>query len=424
MRCGVPLAPDSRDSELTVRVLVLTNIYPPHHYGGYELACEMVVERWRAAGHEVEVATGNHLVEGVATGEEPGVMRGLHFYWSDHELLRPSPLRRLAWERENLRRWRSLLDRFRPDVVSVWNHGTMSYALLAEVEERGIPMVLVVADQWLCWGPDYDRWTSMFQRHGPAGRLLGWAVRRLTGIPTDYPDLGSTAVALYASDWLRQEAERSSRFRFERSTVVPWGIDPDLFPAVDREPHPFRWQLVLVGRLDERKGALSAVRAMTELPEATLRLVGPATAAQRAALDRVIGEVGVGDRVVVEQVPPAEVGQRYLDADVALFPSEWNEPFGLVGLEAMACGVPLVATGTGGSADYLRHGENALLVPPGDPGAIAAAVRRLAGDAPLRRRLVEQGLETARRYTSTAMADELERWHEAVQRSVAGPGPC
>jgi glycosyltransferase involved in cell wall biosynthesis len=117
------------------------------------------------------------------------------------------------------------------------------------------------------------------------------------------------------------------------------------------------------------------------------------------------------------------VRSRYLAADVALFPSEWAEPFGLVGLEAMACATPLVATGTGGSGEYLRHEVNALVVAPGDPAALAAAVRRLAGDAALRRRLVASGRRTASRFTAGAMADELEAWHAAAAARFAGGAP-
>src|SRR5699024_2367511 len=75
------------DLHLPMRILVLTNLYPPHHYGGYELACRAAVEDWRARGHEVEVITGDHRVRGVAEAEPPGGTRRLRFYWADHELV-------------------------------------------------------------------------------------------------------------------------------------------------------------------------------------------------------------------------------------------------------------------------------------------------------------------------------------------------
>jgi phosphatidylinositol alpha-1,6-mannosyltransferase len=100
--------------------------------------------------------------------------------------------------------------------------------------------------------------------------------------------------------------------------------------------------------------------------------------------------------------------------DALLFPVRWAEPWGLVPLEAMAAGTPVVASGRGGSGEYLRDGENSLIFDPdGGPGALAAAVKRLAGDAAMRARLVEGGRATAGaldpRGFETAVAEELER---------------
>lgn len=398
-----------------MRILVLTNIFPPHHYGGYELACEWVVNRWRAQGHQVEVVTGDHRRDGVEDRPEPNVTRGLRFYWRDHALVSPGIRRRFAWERHNRRLLGAVLDRLQPEVLSVWNHGTMSYGLLTSAQERGIPMALVVADDWLCWGPAYDRWTSIFEHRGAPGRAVGTAVARLTGVPTRWPDLAERTVVLWASTWLRDRAATSSPFRFRRQAVVPWGIDLERFPLTPPRERDFGWRLVLVGRVEERKGTFTAVRALEFLPDrATLDIVGPATPEDRRRLDSLVAELGLGERVRVIEVEPSQVREHYVAADVALFPSEWGEPFGLVGLEAMACGTPLVATGTGGSADYLRDGSNALLVPVGDPARIASAVRRLAEDPPLRRGLVEAGRSTAEAHSAATMADRLLGHHEEL----------
>ncbi len=96
-------------------------------------------------------------------------------------------------------------------------------------------------------------------------------------------------------------------------------------------------------------------------------------------------------------------------SDVLLFPGRWEEPWGLVPLEAMACGCPVVATGRGGSREYLEDGYNCLLV-PGQPEALARAVRRLSDDPALRERLRAGGLATAPRYTEDAFNRSVE-WH-------------
>ena len=407
-----------------MRAIVLTNLYPPHHYGGYELLCRDTVSGWRARGHDVIVVCSDHRIAGVADGDEPDIERKLKFYWRDFELLRPPPHQRFAIERSNHTNWTSILDRVQPDVVSVWNYGMFGYPVLAEVVRRNIPMVLVIGDLWPCWGPSFDRWTSMFTR-GRARHLAGQLVERLTGIATTLPDLGSHATVLPASEWLRGRIERDSPFHFRHLEVVPHGFSTRDFPIVD--PHdrantPFGWRLLLPGRLDDRKGWRTAVRALASLPEATLTLAGGGEAREIAAVRAVADAVGVADRVEHVVVERAEMAALYCGADVVLFPSEWNEPFGIVGLEAMACAVPVVATGTGGSGEYLAHESNCLLFEKGDPDALAAAVRRLAGDSPLRQRLLDAGHATAEAYRAETTVRALEARHVAASAARAKDG--
>ena len=405
-----------------MRAVVLTNLYPPHHYGGYELLCQDTVTGWRAAGHDVTVACSDHRVAGVADGDEPDVERTLKFYWRDFQLLRPAPRERFAMERSNHLRWTNILDRVQPDVVSVWNYGMFGYPVLAEVVRRAIPLVLVIGDLWPCWGPSFDRWTTMFTR-GPTRRLAGRLVERFTGIATTLPDLGAHSIVLPASEWLRGRLERDSPFHFERLEVIPHGFSTRDFPILDprdRAEDPFGWRLLLPGRLDDRKGWRTAVRALESLPNATLTLAGGGEAREVAAVRAVAEAVGAGDRVEHVVVERVEMSALYRAADVVLFPSEWNEPFGIVGLEAMACAVPVVATGTGGSGEYLTHESNCLLFEKGDPEALAVAVRRLAGDAALRQRLVDAGHATAEAYRAETTVRALEERHVAA--SLEGRG--
>jgi glycosyltransferase involved in cell wall biosynthesis len=131
-------------------------------------------------------------------------------------------------------------------------------------------------------------------------------------------------------------------------------------------------------------------------------------------LELLARELGVAGRIRWTQCDRSELAGHYGSADALIFPSTGNEAFGLVPLEAMACGTPVVATGVGGSAEFLSGEENCLLVRPDTPADIAAALRRLAADHGLRRRLAARGIETAGQFSVDLQAAALEEAHLAV----------
>lgn len=405
------------------RILVLSNMYPPHHYGGYELSCRDVMGRLRNRGHEVSVLTTTMRVPGVADDlAEPGngVRRELAFYWEDHKILNPPLRRRIQMERDNQRALRRAIETFSPEVVSAWNMGAMSLGLLTAVVDAGIPLVLNICDLWPLYGPRMDAWTRLY-----LGRpRLGAFIRRRTGLPTTLADLGPRAAFLFVSDWIRETIERSSMWRPRWSSVVYSGIDPQDFPPAPAEPRPWRWRLLSVGRIDERKGIHVAIEALSLLPdEATLDIYGEGDSTYLERLRRLARDQGVEHRLHFGVTPRTELKERYREADVLVFPTLWDEPFGLVPVEAMACGTPVVATGTGGSGEFLVDSENCLRVPPGDHAALARSIRRLATDASLRTRLLHGGKRTAEELTVDRLTDVLESWHVAATEGFSSNVP-
>ena len=396
------------------RILVLTNMYPPHHLGGYELSCRDVVERMRAHGHEITVLTTTMRLPGVDDAPDEragGILRDLAFYWDDHRIVNPSIPGRIGLERRNQRALQDALERARPDVVSAWNMGAMSLGLLTTVLERDLPVVLNVCDEWPVYGPTVDAWSRPLVRRPVLARV----VRRLTGLPAAPPDLGERAVFLFISDMIRRRVEERSPWKPRTWSIVYNGIDRRDFPPAPDEERPWRWQLLYAGRIDERKGIHIAVEALRALPpEATLEIDGRGDDTYLRRLRDLVARLGLGDRVRFAASTRTALRERYRAADAVVFPTLWAEPFGLVPVEAMSCRTPVVATGTGGSGEFLLDQINCIIVPPGDPEALAAAVRRLAGDAGLRARLVERGLETADILDVEHFAEVTEAWHVAV----------
>ncbi|MFJ4775689.1 glycosyltransferase [Streptomyces sp. NPDC088762] len=210
----------------------------------------------------------------------------------------------------------------------------------------------------------------------------------------------------------------------DKADVVPCGVDTDRFrpdgPVAERGTR-HRYRLLQIGRLVPRKGAAVSIAALARLPEAELVIAGGPDA---ACLDRdpevrrlrdIARGAGVADRVrFLGAVPCAEVPAVMRSADVVLCPADY-EPFGIVPLEAMACGRPVVASAVGGQLDTVVDRGTGRLVPPGDPGALAGAVAELLADAPLREAYGNAGRRrVTSRYGWAHVASATERAYRSA----------
>jgi glycosyltransferase involved in cell wall biosynthesis len=374
---------------MTLRVLSVGNLYPPHYAGGYELMWHGWVEHMRATGHAVRVLASDERT-GATGPDDPDVHRELLRYWHSGGARRLTLRERLALERANAATLRRHLHDFRPDVVTWWGMGGMALSVIEQVRRAGVPAVAFVMDDWLSYQPPGDAWLRLF---APRPRL-GRVVERVTGIPTRV-DFAHAATYVFVSETLRRQGPSLPRTAVEPSGVDDAFIDP-------RPPRPWSWRLLSVGRIDPRKGVATAIEALVELPEATLTVAGSGPEPLLADLRALAERLGVAHRVeLVGAVARPDLPALYEAHDAVVFPVIWEEPWGLVPLEGMALGRPVTASGRGGSSEYLRDGENCLLHTAEDPTSIAAAVRRLAADEALRERLLVGGLRAASHYTES-----------------------
>lgn len=237
---------------------------------------------------------------------------------------------------------------------------------------------------------------------------------------------------LVVSEFWRRELRRDYGVD---AVVVPNGVDagrfhrspgaPDLRRRVGADG---RFVFLTVGGIEPRKGSLELFEAAARLkaglsPPPLLVIVGghsfqDHTPYRRRALGRArrLGLEEGEDWTILGTVPDEDLPAWYWSADAFVLPSV-KEGWGLAVLEAMAAGLPVVATDIPVFREYLTDGEAAVLVPPGDAPALAAAMRRLATDASLRRRLAESGPAVASRFSWAASAAV----HADLYRRVAAP---
>jgi D-inositol-3-phosphate glycosyltransferase len=231
----------------------------------------------------------------------------------------------------------------------------------------------------------------------------------------------------------------------DRIYVVPCGVDCEHFcpgpqeaslPPIPRCAGAAR--VVTLGRLVPRKGFGTVIAAMAGVPDAELIVAGGPDQAQLDdepemwRLRKIAAESGVANRVTFTgRVAHQDVPALLRSADVVVT-DPWYEPFGIVPLEAMACGVPVIASAVGGHLDTVTDGVTGLLVPPRDPQALAERIRHLLDQPARRRELGAAGVTRARsRYSWARIAAETEAVYATLAEgrpsgadvaAAAGPG--
>ena len=272
----------------------------------------------------------------------------------------------------------------------------------------------------------------------PAGfALLGHAHRLLRDMDEIFVEMrdwadgvrGQVRVCANISaitQFLPREIAQFLRRYPEKCRIIHYGLNLDRFAATPEiEAQAAAWKarydhrplLLFVGRLRHYKGVNVLIEAMQQLPQATALIVGIGPMAEE--WQQQAQAAGLNDRVhFLGEQPDAAVLPLYHAADIFVLPSTNRaETFGIVQLEAMACGCPVISTELGTGTSYVNQNEvTGLVVPSNDAPALAAAVRRLLADPSLRARMGAAGLQRAHTEFSigTMLDRTLDFYHEAL----------
>jgi phosphatidyl-myo-inositol dimannoside synthase len=344
--------------------------------------------------------------------------------WRDHDQTCGYPIQRIALVRPRLRAWEPSAHRLgrlaREDVPLF---GQLCWRVLRLVRRRGVKVVCLGDLDTNGWLIPYARRvaslkTILYTHGDEVSTNAVW--RGQMGRRRRYLRAADAIVAVsqYAKNILIE------RYGVARSKIelIPNGVDTVKFVAsskpaalIDRFGITDKLILLTIARLVERKGvdialqALPAVRA--RVPNTHLLVVGEGPFLDQ--LKRIAAEQGVADAVTfVGAVPHNETPGYYAAGDIFIMPNRRlatgeNEGFGLVFLEANACGLPVIAGREGGPSEVVADGVNGLLVDGNNPDAVAQAIVRLATDRALYEQLRAGGLAMAQRQDWSARAQQF-----------------
>jgi glycosyltransferase involved in cell wall biosynthesis len=243
-------------------------------------------------------------------------------------------------------------------------------------------------------------------RGGHQELIPEWVSRRVDG-ELELADLVLVPSRFVASQMLERGVAK------DRVAVIPYGVDLAAFrPTTRSRSAQGGVNCLYLGQISHRKGIpvlLEAARRCADLP-VRFTLVGPLVSPE--VLDSLPANVRYEGAA-----HPAGVPQALGNADLFILPS-LEDSFGLVVLEAMASGLPVITTGNAGASEFIAHGEDGWVVAAGDPGVLAAAIRQLVDDGPARERIGE----AARRKVSTSAT--WDAYGESVFNLLAGRPLC
>ncbi len=419
-----------------MRILFLSNFFPPARPGGYTQWCHEVAERLARRGHTISVLTSRYELEKAPAGEQ-NIYRLLHL---EGDLDYYQPLHFFTkWKkqhRENLVFLEHTVKDFAPDLIFVWGMWALSKALPARAEQLLPGRVVYYLSDY--WPSALDMQTTYWQ--SPARR---WPIQVLKRV------LSKVAISILAKESqpdlkLEQVICVSARVRdllveaglpIEHARIIHGGTDVERFQsASERNGISGNLKLLYAGQLVQHKGVHTAIEAMAKLVkehsagQIHLTLVGSGHPDYEAVLRDLVERRDLGDYVTFHRpVSKDEMPALLQQFDILIFPSIYEEPLARMTQEAMVSGLVVVGTTTGGTKEILREGETGLTFAPDDADGLAEQIGRLTADPSLCRRLAQTGRQTVlENFTIDRMVKEIEVYlqevlNSAVHTQVSGP---
>jgi glycosyltransferase involved in cell wall biosynthesis len=394
------------DGRPAVRILQIHTRY--REEGGEDAVVRAEAQLLTQAGHEVVL----HLAQNPS---RPAPSAGL-LAMSSWNPLAAKELRRVA-------------ERVRPDVAHVHNTWySLSPSVLAALADAGVPTVMTLHNyRLLCAN------AQLFRNGGPCQDCVGshpwhgvWHRCYRGSVLTSAAASATIALNRRRSTWERHVALYLTMTHFSKERFVAGGLpderiwvkphsvtDPGQRPA----PPSTSRAILYVGRLSAEKGLPVLIDAMADLREVDLELLVIGDGPERSALER-----RAGPRVrFIGRVEPAQVRDQMRRARALAFPSVWYETFGMSVVEAMAAGLPVIASDLGGTREIV--GDRAgRLVPPGDAAAWSVALRGLADSGFVDRAGAAGRRRWELRFSPSAvlpMLEEAYRWTARYRRVVS-----
>ena len=396
---------------------MVSNLFPPYFLGGYEILCSQVCEYFSRFGHEIFVLTSDHGTEAKKTEEDiclPGykdIARRLKLYLPFNH-----PPRLLRRKRHQIGRYnrgitQAMIQEAKPDVIFIWSQLRLTLGPARAAQDSRIPVVYTFNDEH------------------PAGYLpapFAFSPRQIFRYVADhwiYPDITTLGLDFPYSTCISKCLKRNllaKGFPIDSSRVIYQGIPIERFPCKE-EPGSIHGpaRVLYVGQLHPYKGVHTLIDAChlvnAHAPQSImLTIVGDGPEEYKKMLAQKSKE-GPTPIDFTGRKPHESLPKIYREHDIFVFPSSWQEPFGLTHLEAMASGTTVISTTEGGHGEFLKNGENALVFPKENGTELARCLEQIIRSPIESERLACQARKmAAQEFSLERYARELEKFLQDI----------
>ena len=403
-----------------MRILILTNFYPPYEVGGFEQNCRDVNLRLQAKGHHVAVLTSDHGVPANADRDEPGIYRSLQTQVDF--AVKPGAAwqffrRRPHAERHNEQVFKNVVTQFRPEVIFFWHIEFLPRQITLQAEDfPGVAVAYYLAgfspaepdEYWLYWSQPAQK-TSIRKLKSVVG---GYALAKMRseGQPLR-PKLETVAVV---SAYERARGIAAGTLPSD-AEVIYNGVEVEQFHNPVKAEINGRLRILQAGRVSAGKGAHLAIEALAQLKQnegnqnVELVIAGTGPDAYLKQLLELVTAHDLADQVTFTGwLSRTEMPDLMSRCHVLLLPTVHHEPFARVILEGMCSGLAVIASRTGGTEELVQHNVTGLTF-DGSSQDLALQMKRLLTEPNLRIQMAKTGQEIVQRdFSLEKMVERLE----------------
>lgn len=424
-----------------MKILVITNLYPPHHAGTFDYRCSVTTETLAKRGHTMKVLTSNYGVKTEQRDEEIERRLWLNGIYDKPAVTSYRELSEL--ELHNNAAMQETIAEYEPELIHVWSLYGLSKSLIFGLRNTQLPVVYHVADYWMAQDIQNDPWLrwwnapgtnltrasleltgqrNKFDKAAPTRMMKGYdRLPNVYGAEAKHETIAQDTVGgflfnrLYFSSLTLKQAVVNRGFRVTHADVIYPGIPAgDFIGEIKPTSAPIK-RFLIATRLTPESGVITVLKALQQARanglNFTLSIYGRGDSDYVAQLRSFAVRASLPVEFLTVSNNAKDLPAVYRQHDAFIHSTEWEEPFASTPLEAMACGLPVIATNCGGIREFMRHGENALIYAAGNEVELASRMHELQLQPALRIQMAETAqAEVLSKYNDSVVIDQIENY--------------